>query len=469
MSVILPPPASFEIETNVLIVGAGACGLTAALAASEHTDAVLLLERDAQPTGSTALSSGFIPAGGTRFQTDADSPGQFAKDIAAKAKNKQDAALTEIVTSAISPTLEWLADRHGLVWEVLDSFTYPGHSTHRMHAVPEKTGEALMTRLQAAAAHIPIATRAVAETLFVSDDRIKGVRIKRPDGTLEDIGCENLILACNGYGGNPALVNQHIPEMREALYFGHVGNQGEAIGWGAALGADLLHLSGYQGHGSVAHPHGILITWALMMEGGIQVNSLGKRFANEHGGYSEASVDVLSQQGGTAFAIYDARLHDLGLQFPDYQRALQAGAVQTESSIDALAQRINLPPKTLAETIKQTTEMQEGKIHDVFGRDFTGRPKLSPPYYAIQITGALFHTQGGLRVNQNAQVMKSDGTPFDNLYAGGGAACGVSGPHVSGYLSGNGLLTAFALGAISGNQVVHKDAFAADPIRLVCK
>ena len=87
---------------------------------------------------------------------------------------------------------------------------------------------------------------------------------------------------------------------------------------------------------------------------------------------------------------------------------------------------------------------------DPFGRDFTTHPLLAPPYHAIEVTGALFHTQGGLKIDGSARVLRPDGTAFDALFAGGGAACGVSGPDVSGYLSGNGLLTAFAFGALAG-------------------
>jgi fumarate reductase flavoprotein subunit len=335
---------------------------------------------------------------------------------------------------------------------VLDGFTYPGHATNRMHMVPEKTGEGLMTRLQTAAAHVPIATQAQVDALYMDGDTVRGVRILRPDGAQEDLGCRKLILACNGYGGNRALVAQHIPEMREALYFGHPGNQGEAVIWGEAIGARLQDLTGYQGHGSVAHPHGVLITWALMMEGGVQVNAHGQRFANEHGGYSEASVDVLAQPGRVAYAIYDERLHALGMTFPDYQRAAEAGAVRSAPTVEGLAEVLKLPPQALAQTLSEITQMQAGTRNDPHGRDFTTHPALAAPYYAIKITGALFHTQGGLAVNQHAQVLHQNGTPYANLYAGGGAACGVSGPDVSGYLSGNGLLTAFALGAIAGRH-----------------
>ena len=113
-------------------------------------------------------------------------------------------------------------------------------------------------------------------------------------------GCDALMLACCGYGGNKSLVARHIPEMAEALYFGHPGNRGDALLWGEQLGAATASLPGYQEHGSVATPHGILISWALMMQGGIQVNARGERFANEHLGYSEQAVPVLAQPGGVA-------------------------------------------------------------------------------------------------------------------------------------------------------------------------
>src|SRR6185437_8868895 len=136
-----------------------------------------------------------------------------------------------------------------------------------------------------------------------------GVEVARPDGASETIGCTALVLACNGYGGDPALVRRYIPEMADALYFGHQGNQGDALRWGEALGAVPRDLGAYQGHGSVAHPHGILVTWALMMEGGFQVNREGRRFSNEHRGYSEQAIDVLRQLEGIAFNVYDERRH----------------------------------------------------------------------------------------------------------------------------------------------------------------
>jgi fumarate reductase flavoprotein subunit len=91
-----------------------------------------------------------------------------------------------------------------------------------------------------------------------------------------------------------------------------------------------------------------------------------------------------------------------------------------------------------------------GEAEDRFGRDFTGSPRLAPPYFGVKVTGALFHTQGGLVVDSHARVCRPDGTVLPNLHAAGGAAAGVSGPAVWGYLSGNGLLSAVVLGRIAG-------------------
>ncbi|MEO9962584.1 MAG: FAD-dependent oxidoreductase, partial [Nisaea sp.] len=342
IGVASPEDVEFPAWVQTIVIGAGACGLTAALAAQDAGGEVLVLERDESPFGSTSMSSGFIPAAATRWQQEQgidDDPGLFLEDIQRKSHDRSDPTVAAEVVEAIGPALEWLEDEHGIPFEVLDGFLYPGHSRHRMHAVPERTGEALLTRLLQAvmAAGIPVMTDARVTTLFADEDGlISGVEVARPDGSTELIGCDSLILACNGYGGNPEMVAEHIPAMAEAEYHGHAGNTGDAVVWGEALGAEVRDLTACQGHGSLAMPHRILITWALMMEGGIQINRNGDRFANEHQGYSEQAVDVLKQPDGVAFDIYDARLHTLGLEFPDYKDAVNASAVRQCNSLEAL-------------------------------------------------------------------------------------------------------------------------------------
>ena len=239
---------TFDTQVPLLIIGAGAAGLCAALAAKEAGADVVVVERDAFPTGSTALSAGLIPAAGTRFQSVMgieDSPQRFADDIQKKANGEADQAVVETVTRGAGPLIEWLAGRHNLPFDVVDNFNYPGHSAMRMHGLPSRTGRELIDRLRNAAEtnEITILTRSVAEQLMADPNgRILGAEVARPGGTHEWIGCDALILACNGYGGNSDLVRRSIPEMAGALYFGHPGTRCDAVNLGSALGAGLSPL-----------------------------------------------------------------------------------------------------------------------------------------------------------------------------------------------------------------------------------
>lgn len=453
---------TFAAEAPIVIVGGGAAGLIAALAARDGGADAIVLERDAVPTGSTALSSGFIPAAGTRLQKARgieDSPALMAQDVLAKNKNEADPAHVQAICAASGPAIDWLAETHGVPFSLLEGFLYPGHSVLRMHATPKRSGAELMDLLRNAAtkAGVEIVTSAKVSALFAeSDSTVRGVEAVRPDGGTELVGCRQLILACNGFGGAPETVQRHIPEMAQALFFGHTGNQGDGIGWGQALGGATRDLTAYQGHGSVATPHNILITWAVMMEGGIQVNARGERFSNEHHGYSEQAVAVLAQPGGVAWNIFDAARHEMALQFPDYRDAVAAGAIKSAPGIAGLADTLGLPAAVLEQTIVATQQFATGAAQDAFGRDFRGKPALAGPFYGAKVTGALFHTQGGLVVDAHARVRRADGATLPNLYAAGGTACGVSGAHVWGYLSGNGLLAATALGRLAGQDAARR-------------
>ena len=443
------------VHTGVAIVGGGACGLTAALTLHQLGIDCVVLERDASPTGSTALSSGFVPAAATQAQQAqgiTDSPAQFAQDIQAKAHGRASPVLVEAYSHAIGPALDALAKHHGIPWQVLDTFLYPGHSTHRMHAVPEKTGAALMTRLHSAAdaAGIVLLTEAQVVTLYVNNNLdILGVGFLRPDGQLEQLSCDSVLLACNGFGGNANLVKTLLPEMGDALYAGHMGNDGSAIQWGQQMGAQLADLGGYQGHGSWAIPQGALISWALMMEGAVQINAHGQRFHDETQGYSEAAVHVLAQPGGTAWNVFDDQLLAFAQDFPDFCEAQAAGAVHHFSDVAALARHLHCDVAVLQETLGSIREGTD----PLTGRHF--KRALVAPFHAVRVTGALFHTQGGLDINADCQVLGHDGHPLPNLLAAGGAARGVSGDQVWGYLSGNGLLSAIAGGYIAAHTAAR--------------
>lgn len=446
----------FEIAYPVVIVGGGACGMCAALAARDVGADALILERDKTPLGTTAMSTGLIPAAGTAEQAAQgidDSPARFATDIMKKTKGETDEKIVQHLADESAETVAWLRDTHRIDLNLIDGFLYPGHTAMRMYGMPKRSGGELMGALTDAAnaAGVDILTDALVKDLFADDqNEILGVRIERPGGESEEIGCEILILACCGFAGAPALVEKHTPSMTNAVFHGHPGNKGDAVLWGESLGAKLADMGSYQGHGGLAAGHGIPILWPLIMEGGFQVNRDGKRFSDESLGYSEQAEKVLAQDGGVAWSIFDARLHALMQKFDDYQDAIRAGAILSSESLDDLAVQAGVDADGLKATEIDVKRYVRGEAKDIFGRNFSEKPPLAPPFYAAKVTGALFHTQGGLVVDKDARVVAEDGKVFPNLFAGGGAARGVSGPGAHGYMAGNGLMTATTFGKLAG-------------------
>ena len=455
MGLIVEPNASFDTQASVLVVGAGGAGAIAALAARGAGADVLVLDRDAAPSGATACSSGMVPAAGTAEQKSrgiVDSPQRFADDIQAKANGSADAALVDALTGASADVLEWLTRQYGIRFELVEGIA-PGHSLSRMHALADRGGATLLSSLYSALAKQGVRLEPSAHvTDLVVDDaqRVVGVRYKR-GGRVESVGCATLILACNGFAGNSQLVAQYLPDVRGLPFAGHEGSQGDALAWGAALGAQLADIDGFLAHGAVVLSQRLPLPWSLMTEGAVQVNSDGERFVNEHEGYSESALFVLAQPNATAFMIYDERVHEIGLTMPNYATAVSSGVIKRESLLRDLAEQLGVRREGLEATIALVNALAFDDDADEFGRQFRATQMLLGPYYGVPVTCALLGTEGGLAIDASGRVLRKDGGPFPNLLAAGGAARGVSGDAGGGYLEGNGLLTAIVGGYIAGN------------------
>lgn len=456
MAILSAEDVEFDFEVPVVIVGAGACGLVAALAAHDEGQDVLVLERDENPTGSTSLSAGLIPAPCTKLQIEAgieDSPELFAQDLVAKTHDHTPHDQALVAAKAAGPMIDWLMEKHQIEFELVTGFLYPGHSRLRMHGPKSRTGADLEQNLLSAVSNagIDLITGASAEDLYVdASGRITGVRFKRPDGAQEMLGCKALVLACCGFAGDAEMVRRHIPEIADAECCGHLSNTGDAMKWGAALGAGLADMGAYQGHGSVAHPHGLPLTWAVITKGGILLNMEGRRFSNEMRGYSEHAAEVAGQPGHIAWDIFGSSGEEEASGFHDYRELRKLGAVKTANSVEELAATTGLPVAAIKHELEAIESAANSGEADRFGRRFTQEQVLKPPYHAVKVNGALFHTQGGLVIDAEARVLREDGTPLPNLMAGGGAARGLSGHSSYGYLSGNGLLSATAFGRLAG-------------------
>lgn len=447
---------------DVLVAGAGGGGLSAALAAADRGLEVAVVEANEsyRTSSNTAMSTAMIPAGGSRWQEAAgidDSPQDFLADIMRKTDGSADVAVARALTEVAPDLVAWMADEIGVPLGLVTDFRYPGHSADRCHAVPDRSGRALHSHLVDEVdrrSNVTMITPMRLTAVERSDADQISAHVERPDGTSEETTAGSIVLATNGYGARPDFIARFIPEIENALYHGGPGSTGDALVIGKTMDADVAYLDAYQGHGSVATPHGIIVTWAIVMHGGILINSAGSRFGDETQGYSEYAVPVLSQADGIAWVVFDARIGEACRVFRDYQDLVTADAVRWSDDAAGLASIVGVSAEVMGETLRTARGSATGSAPDAFGR-MAWEQELSPPYGAVKVTGALFHTQGGLCVDEHARIL-SAGKPIPGMYAVGGAAVGISGHGASGYLAGNGLLSAFGLGYIAGNHVAAR-------------
>jgi len=167
-------------------------------------------------------------------------------------------------------------------------------------------------------------------------------------------------------------------------------------------------------------------------------------------------VAPLGQQT-EVFAIFDDRIKAIADKEDEFRELVNLGGIKSADSIDALAAFFKLPAETLAQTLHAYNDAAQGKQADNFGRSKFALAPLQAKYWICRVTPGLFHTQGGLAIDTDGRVLKKDGTPIPNLFAGGGAAGGISGQTgAMGYASGNGLLTAIGLGYLSGRAATQE-------------
>ncbi|MEE6209925.1 FAD-dependent oxidoreductase [Salarchaeum sp. III] len=454
--VVTADEVSWDVSTDVLVAGGGGTGLVAALAASDADDrTITVFEKSESVGGNTALSTGMVPAAGTRMQADAgieETPADMARDILEKNAHEADEEMVHHLAEESRHLVHWLVDDWDITLNLVDDFRYPKHSEYRMHAPAGRNGENLVAELEARVReteNIELLTNAPVRKLVANEGRVVGAIVG--DRRTEAVAADAVILATDGFGGNREMVREHLDDAIErALYFGTDGNTGDGIRWGHALGGELACMDSYQGHATVSSQTGALSTYAVVMNGGILVNEHGERFGNESKGYSEFAIDVLQQPDGIAYEIFDERIYErLVGAFDDFDRADDLGAYKRADSLDALAERLGCDPETTVETVAAYNDAVTADEPDAVGRT-DGRHTLSEPFYGAKVTGSLFHTQGGLVVDGHGRVQRTDGSVVDGLYAGGGSAVGISGHGAGGYLSGNGLTTALGLGRLAG-------------------
>ena len=248
---------TWDLEVDVLVVGAGGAGLAAAIAAAEEGATVAIAEKSERPGGNTTLSTGSVPGAGTRFQKAAgidDSPQRFYDDLMRRTENTAPAHLVRALAEESAPLVEWLVDSVGAPLSLEPMLKKVGHSVPRTHVPPDRDGQflfdAMEKRAKALGVELSVGTPVVG--LITEGGAVTGARIAAGNGKEDRVGAGKVILAANGFGANRDMLRRFAPDIADAPYFGHQGNTGDGIQWGEALGAELHNMMAYQGHASVA-------------------------------------------------------------------------------------------------------------------------------------------------------------------------------------------------------------------------
>ncbi|MGH9272426.1 MAG: FAD-dependent oxidoreductase, partial [Ilumatobacteraceae bacterium] len=438
-------------------------GLVAALRAAQLGLDVLVVEvsEHYRRGNNTSMSTAMIPGAGTRYQREAgieDSPEQYLEDVMRKTQGQADERLAGALTRLSPRLLEWLADDVELPLSLVTDFHYPGHTYDRCHTIEGRHGTLLLDHLVrrvTADPRIDVLTPARLTDVRLDDaGAVCAAVVQTPDGATEDIPTTALLLATNGYGADRELVAEHLPEIAQAVYHGSEASRGDALRIGARLGAATAYLDAYQGHGALAHRSATLVGWATIMHGAVVLGLDGRRFGDETTGYSEYAAVLAAQPASTGWILLDRRVHDACLAFTDFRQTVDSGSLYWADDVAGLASATSLPADAVTAELASTAALARGEGRDPLGRTFFEAP-LEPPYAAVRVVPALFHTQGGLVVDEHARVEHEDGSVLTGLYASGGAAAGISGHGAAGYLAGNGLLPALGLAYLAADHVAR--------------
>jgi len=444
---------------DIVIVGAGGAGLSAAVAASETNGSlkIIVLEKQGIIGGNTNYSTGGINAAETDVQQALgieDSKDLFYDDTMRGGKWENIPELVRNFVEHAPVTISWLA---GLGADLSDVGLMGGSSVKRTHRPKggSAIGPHLMKVLQTASTKDNIEIRTsnkVTGLLTNADGSVSGVEVRNADGSSYRITSKAVIIATGGFGANLEMVTSLQPSLSGFATLNHPGATGDAFGWVTAIGGATIQMANIQIHPTAEAINHILITEAVRGNGAILVNKCGQRFCNEMDTRDVVSAAILKQDDGEAFLIFDQAVRESLASIETYanQHLLSEG-----TTIEKLAGNIGIPADRLAESISRYNAQQKAGCDDDFGRSATQmtRPLEISPYYAVCVTPAIHHTMGGLSVNTETQVLRADGTPIPGLYAAGEVTGGL---HGANRLGGNGVADIVVNGRLAGMNASKK-------------
>ncbi len=441
--------AAFGSSYDVVVVGAGGAGLSAAMSAHELGAKVVVFEKMAMPGGNTTRATGGINAAGTpqqlaKFQ---DTPELFFQDTMKGGYNKNDAALVRILAEKAAASVAWLESMGA---DLSDVGRMAGSSVNRTHrpAGGAKVGPEIVNTLHGSVvkvAGIPVVTKTRVEELITDKKgEVTGVRVTAADGKSYKVAAKAVVLASGGFGANNEMAASYVPSLAGFATTNHPGATGDGILMAEKAGAALVDMAEIQTHPTHA-PDKEMITEAVRGNGAILVNRAGARFVNELATRDVVSAAILAQDGKTAFLYFDHNIRKSLKAIEDY---VKIGVVVEGATPADLAAKLALDASSLQAATSDYNAAVAAKADARFGRADMPRPIAEGPFYAIEVTPAIHHTMGGVKIDGDGRVVSRSGYPIPGFYAAGEVTGGV---HGGNRLGGNALADIVTFGRIAGS------------------
>lgn len=490
-------------NTDIVIIGAGGAGMTAALTAAEKGADVIILESQAAVGGNSVRATGGMNAADTPAQDEnefgesagvektlktarttyadnvtitklaeevekqwadyqANPVGYFDSDelmeldtmIGGKGINNPE--LVEELADESADGVEWLK-KYGINLTSVGSFG--GASVKRIHRPVNAEGKTIAV----GSYMIPLLEKACEEndkisiqlettaTTILTDKNGKAVGVKAvgATGNKVTVNAKAVILATGGFGANLDMVAELVPALKGFMTTNAAGAQGQGIEMAQALGAATVDMDQIQIHPTVQFDTAALITEGLRGDGAVLINADGKRFIDEVGTRDVVSAAEIAQPGSYSYLVVDQAMLDKSSVIAGY---VKRGFVFQGNTYEELAEALGVDAATFAETMNTWNTYVEAKNDPDFGRTSFAQPLNTAPYYAIKVTAGVHHTMGGLMINTDTEVLKADGTAIAGLYAAGEVTGGV---HGANRLGGNAVADFVVFGRIAGEEAAE--------------
>ena len=487
------------IDTDVVIIGAGGAGMTAALTASDAGKSVLVLESQPAVGGNSVKSTGGMNAAKTAYQ-DAntfDEAAGIEKTLKSAEAYADNAAITALAATVKEQWEAWQANPEGYfdstelfaldtliggkglndpelvntlvsnsaaAIDYLDSIgihlnnvaAFGGASVKRIHRPVNDEGKTVsvgaytVPLLEAACQgrdNLALLTDVTATKLLTNEaGAVIGVEAQGKAGNKVTVNAKAVILATGGFGANLDMVVQYKPDLAGFMTTNAAGIQGQGILMATEIGAATVDMEQIQIHPTVQADTASLITEGLRGDGAILVNANGERFIDEVGTRDVVSAAEIAQPDSFSWLVVDQKMVDASSVIQGY---INRGLMLQGDTYEALAGELGIPADAFAATMEKWNGYVAEKNDPDFGRTSFAQPLDTAPYYAVKVTAGIHHTMGGLKIDSQTHVLNTEGQIIPGLFAAGEVTGGV---HGGNRLGGNAVADFVVFGRIAGQE-----------------